>query len=58
MTATPNVALVRRLFSSWAAGDAPTAVNILSPQIRYYGYDHKRTARNCVCLLYVLGHSR
>ena len=45
MTENPNVALVHRLFSSWAAGDATTAVNILSPQIRYYGYDHKGTAR-------------
>jgi ketosteroid isomerase-like protein len=45
VTENPNVTLVRRLFSSWTAGDAPTAVSILSPQIRYYGYDHKGTAR-------------
>jgi ketosteroid isomerase-like protein len=45
----PNVVLIRRWFEATAAGDLQTAVETLSPTLRYYGYDatgERREFRN------------
>lgn len=41
----PNVALVRSAFESVASGDMQTALNVYSPDLKYYGCDTTATPR-------------